>query len=163
MTLRTDDALLLGCAYLKEGNYTEALHYLHLQKSMYETDPDREIPAEFLSSYGIALAYAESRFSEAVNYCSRAIRKQFYNPEFYLNLARVYQRANRRASAVSVLYKGLKVDTSHPGLLKAVRQLGIRRPPVLPFLPRRNVLNKYLGILAARLQRVESGGTSMGR
>jgi tetratricopeptide (TPR) repeat protein len=159
MTIPTNDALLLGCAYLKEGNYAEALHYLQLQKSMYEVDPDKEIPAEFLSSYGIALAYGENRFSEAVNYCSQAIKKQFYNPEYYLNLARVYQRANRRASAMSVLYKGLKVDTSHPGLLKAVRQLGIRRPPVLPFLPRGNVLNKYLGILVARLQRAESSGT----
>lgn len=163
MTIRTDDALLLGCAYLKEGNYAEALRYLQLQKSLYETDPEKEIPAEFLSNYGIALAYAEKRYSEAVNFCSRAIKKQFYNPAFYLNLARVYQRANRRASAVSVLYKGLKVDTSHPGLLKAVRQLGIRRPPVLPFLSRGNLLNKYLGILVARMQRVESSGSSVGR
>jgi tetratricopeptide (TPR) repeat protein len=163
MTIRTDDALLLGCAYLKEGNYGEALHYLQLQKSMYEADPEKEIPPEFLSNYGIALAYAENRFSEAVNYCSQAIKKQFYNPEFYLNLARVYQRANRRASAVSVLHKGLKIDVSHPGLLKAVRQLGVRRPPVLSFLPRGSMVNKYLGILVARLQRVESSGSNMGR
>lgn len=147
-----DDAYLLGCAYLREGNYTEALVYLRRQQVVYAQEPSREIPPAFLSNYGLALAMAEGRTSEAVVFCTQAIKKEFYNPDYYLNLAKVYAKANKRGRAVSVLYKGLKIDKSHAGILSALKKLGVRRRPVLPFLSRTNFLNKFFGIVMVWFQ-----------
>jgi len=147
-----NDTFLLGCAYLKEGNYKEALVYFRRLLAAYEEDPSAEVPAELLSNLGLALALGENRISESVTYCTTAIKKEFYQPEFYLNLARVYLKANRRSSAVDVLYKGLKIDGQHPGILAELRRLGVRRKPLFGFLTRSNAINKYLGWITSSLR-----------
>lgn len=147
-----NDTFLLGCTYLKETNYREALVYFRRLLAAYEEDSSAVVPAELLSYFGLALALGENRISEAVTYCTTAIKKEFYHPEFYVNLARVYLKANRRSSAVAVLYKGLRIDGENPGILAELRKLGIRRKPLLSFLTRGNVINKYLGLMTARLR-----------
>ncbi|MBI3811328.1 MAG: tetratricopeptide repeat protein [Nitrospirae bacterium] len=147
-----NDTFLLGCAYLKESNYREALVYFRRLLAAYEESPDAAVPAELLSNCGLALALGENRISEAVAYCTSAIKKEFYHPEFYVNLARVYLKANRRSSAVDVLNKGLKIDGQNPGILTELRKLGIRRKPVVGFLARGNPINKVLGRVKARLR-----------
>jgi tetratricopeptide (TPR) repeat protein len=146
-----NDTFLLGCAYLKEANYREALVYFRRLLVAYEEDPTAAVPAELLSYCGLALALGENRINEAVTYCTSAIKKEFYHPEFYVNLARVYLKANRRSSAVNVLNKGLKIDGQNPGILAELRKLGVRRKPVVGFLPRGNPINKVLGRVKARL------------
>lgn len=150
MTL--DDTFLLGYAYLKEENYPEALVCFRKLIAKYEEDRSADVPARLLSYYGLALALGEHRVKEGVSYCTTAIKKEFYHTEFYVNLARVYSIANRRYQAVSVLYKGLKIDTDDPVILEELQKLGIRRKPVLGFLGRGNVVNKYLGLILSRLQ-----------
>lgn len=147
-----NDTFLLGCAYLKEANYREALVYFRRMLAAYEDDSSLDVPPELLSYFGLALALGERRTKEAVTYCTTAIKKEFYRSEFYINLARVYLTANRRSSAVDVLYKGLKVDNQDPGILEELRKLGIRRKPILGFLTRGHVLNKYLGIMTSRIR-----------
>jgi tetratricopeptide (TPR) repeat protein len=145
-----NDTFLLGCAYLKEANYTEALVYFRRLLAAYEEDASSVVPPELLSYFGLALAFGEGRFSEAVTYCKTAIKKEFYRPEFYVNLARVYLKSDRRSRAVDVLNKGLQVDGGDPEILAELRKLGMRRRPVLGFLTRGNVINKYLGIITSR-------------
>jgi len=152
-----NDTFLLGCAYLKEANYKEALIYLRRMLIHYQEDTSAVVPPELLSYYGLALAFGENRFTEAVTYCTTAIKKEFYRPDFYVNLARVHLRSNRRSSAVDVLNKGLKVDGGDPGILAELRKLGMRRKPFFGFLTRGNALNKYLGMIASRLQTREKG------
>jgi len=147
-----NDTFLLGCAYLKEANYPEALSYFRRMLSAYEEDPSSVVPPELLSYFGLALALGENRIKEAVTYCTTAIKKEFYRSEFYINLAHVYLTANRRSSAVDVLYKGLKIDNQDPGILAELRKLGVRRKPVLGFLTRGHLLNKYLGLITSRLR-----------
>jgi tetratricopeptide (TPR) repeat protein len=147
-----NDTFLLGCAYLKEANYKEALVYFRRLLAAYEEDSSSIVPPELLSYFGLALAFGESRFSEAVTYCKTAIKKEFYRPEFYVNLARVYLKSDRRSRAVDVLNKGLQVDSEDPGILAELRKLGMRRKPVVSFLNRENVINKYLGLIKARFQ-----------
>jgi tetratricopeptide (TPR) repeat protein len=146
-----NDTFLLGCAYLKEANYREALVYFRRLLAAYEEDSSAVVPAEILSYLGLAMALGENRISEAVTYCTTAIKKEFYQPEFYLNLSRVHSKANRRSSAVDVLWKGLKIDGQHPGILAELRRLGVRRRPFLNFLARGNAINKYLGRIVASL------------
>ena len=149
-----DDTLLLGCAYVKEANYHEALVCFRRLMAVYEEERSSNVnvPPKLLSYFGLALALGENRINEAVIYCTKAIKKEFYHPEFYVNLARVYLKANRRSSAVNVLYKGLRIDSNDPGILSELEKLGIRRKPVLGFLHRGHVINKYLGLIMARFR-----------
>jgi hypothetical protein len=43
----------------------------------------------------------------------------------------------------------LSLQDDHPGLVRAVRRLGVRQRPVLPFLARGNALNVFLGKIRA--------------
>lgn len=151
MPMLDNDTFLLACAYLKESNYREALVYFRRLLAAYEEDPSAAVPAELLSYCGLALALGENRISEAVTYCTSAIKKEFYHSEFYVNLARVYLKANRRFSAVDVLNKGLKIDSQNPRILLELQRMGMRRKPLLGFLTRGNVINKFLGRITARL------------
>mgnify|MGYP000491219723 CR=1 FL=1 len=66
----------------------------------------------------------------------------------YVNLARTALLADQsRHEAAEAVYQGLKIDPGHPELRELQRELGIRRPPVLGFLSRRNMLNQILGWL----------------
>jgi tetratricopeptide (TPR) repeat protein len=151
--MASEDSFQLGCAYVKEGNYREALVYFRRQMNVYESDPSKEIPPAFLSHYGLAMAMAEDRVFEGIEYCKKAIKQERRNPDFYWNLGKVYRKADQKLNAVYILSKGLKLDKNHQGIANELRELGIRQPPVLPFLPRRHFLNKYLGLLRARFLR----------
>jgi hypothetical protein len=68
-------------------------------------------------------------------------------PILYLNLGRAYIAAGRKVEGIKSFEKGLKFDRSHFELKKEQRLLGIRKPPVVPFLSRSNPINKYIGII----------------
>lgn len=147
-----EDTIRLGCAYVKEANYREALVCFRRLLTAYEEDRSSEVPAKLLSNLGLALALGENRINEAVTYCTMAIKKEFYQTEYYVNLARVYLKAGRRSNAVDVLYKGLKIDGQDSRILSELQRLGMRRKPILSFLKRSHPFNRYLGMIASRLQ-----------
>ena len=101
--------------------------------------------ASGLSYFGLALALVRKQFKPAIDLCRRAMDLEFYNPNHYGNLARVYNAAGNRKKAVDVAEQGLKL---HPedDYLRAVRQsLGVRAQPAVPFLDRANPINVTLG------------------
>lgn len=147
-----DDTLQLACAYTREGRYPEALGYFRGLVAYYEDEPGADVPAKLLSYYGLALALGENRVREGVTYCTRAIKKEFYHSDYYVNLARVHLKAGERSRAVTVLEKGLALDPNDSDIHGELRKLGVRRPPVLAFLDRGNRVNKYLGLFLAFIQ-----------
>ncbi|HEY4485896.1 MAG TPA: tetratricopeptide repeat protein [Nitrospiria bacterium] len=151
-----DDTFLLGYAYAREGNFRESLIYFRRIMAHYAEGRGEDVPAKVLSYYGLVLGLGENRLQEAVTYCTMAIKKEFYHPEYYVNLSRIFQKANRRASAVDVLYKGLKVDGQDKAIHSELLKLGVRQKPVIRFLDREHVVNKYLGLLRSRL--ISGGG-----
>ncbi|HEY5649176.1 MAG TPA: tetratricopeptide repeat protein [Nitrospiria bacterium] len=150
MPMSIQDTLLLGCAYARESSYREALGCLRRVLASYERDFVGEIPAKLLSYFGLSLAMEEERINEAVVYCTRAIKKDPYQSDFYVNLARVHLHVGRRSEAVRVLEKGLRIDNRDPGILLELQELGVRRKPVLGFLGRGNPVNKVLGKFVKR-------------
>jgi tetratricopeptide (TPR) repeat protein len=121
-------------------------------KKSYQMNPDS---SRCLSYLGLALAYAEKRYREAEELCQLAIRKEFYHPEYYLNLGRVYLHANHKKRAIWVFRKGLEVDKSDVRLRRALENLGQRAQPVIKFLPRAHIMNRTLGKVR---QKVTSAG-----
>lgn len=101
--------------------------------------------AQTRSLLGVALASQPGGFEEARNLCESAARQEFFNPDLYANLAEIYLRAGRRAEALRYLRRGQMIDPGHAQINSAVNQLGKRRLPVVPFLPRRHPVNRALG------------------
>lgn len=103
------------------------------------------------SYYGLLIAITEKQVPEGLRLCEQAVEEAFYDTEMYLNLAVLYFRTGRRAQASEVLIRGLRVDPKDPALLKKISQINPRSTPTLPFLSRKHLLNKYLGIARSRI------------
>jgi len=133
-----------GLEMARDGRYREAL-------SIFEEDLCFTQHPTATSYYAVSLANVEGNYDKAISLCLMAAEKEFYNPEIYLNLGRVFLLNGQKAVAVRAFRKGLKYDSSNMGLLVEMRRLGLRKRPVITFLPRQNVFNRYLGRLVARI------------
>jgi tetratricopeptide (TPR) repeat protein len=97
------------------------------------------------------IATERGQITEAVSLCQAAIKAEPDNPEHYLNLGRVYLKAKRKDEAIAELRRGLSFGANQD-IKDILEGLGLRKKPVFQFLPRNNFLNKYTGIVLARLR-----------
>jgi Flp pilus assembly protein TadD len=105
----------------------------------------------YMSFVGVSLARAEKKWAPALKLCETALSMKRNEAQIYLNLAEVYMSAGRREEALMTLDRGVASLGREARILRARMKLGSRRPPVLKFLNRQNVLNKQLGILRQRI------------
>lgn len=103
-----------------------------------------------LSAEAVCQAEIDGEFKKSVTLCHEAIKRDSKNPEHYYRQAHVLHLAGRKKDAIWVLRMGLR-HGRHKGILDALGSYGIRKTPLLPFLPRSNALNKYLGLLLSRI------------
>lgn len=136
-----------------EKDFKEAIKLYHnhfvteaLEMMKKALEEDRNNPV-YLSHLGVLMAQAKKNYSMAEKLCSQALKKKHNDPELHLNLATVYVEAGRTDDAVYALQQGLKYTKRDKRLVARLKQLGDRRPPVIPFLDRENFLNKQLGKL----------------
>ena len=111
---------------------------------------------ECQSAYALGLALVRGRFPEAVVLAQQAVRTDHRNPGLYLNLARIQEISGSRGDAVQTLIRGLRAAPEDAGLLEARAALGLRHRVWLRFLPRSHWLNRWVGVLSARLRRLIS-------
>ena len=109
--------------------------------------------AYFVSYFGLALGLAQKKWTEAESLCLQALQLKRTVPQLYLNLADVYEYSGRISDAVDVLSEGLRYTGRDSRLEAALRGYGVRQHPVLPFLSRRNIVNRCLGRLRRRVIR----------
>jgi tetratricopeptide (TPR) repeat protein len=138
------EQFVAGKRFLREDNFDKALK--SFEKAWKE---DKENP-EYMSYYGLCRAVRSGEIGLGLELCTRAIKKEFFKAEFYLNLGRVYMAAGNKKGAIKVFKKGLRYDQGNEELYKALTGLGFRSRPVIPFLDRANPVNKFLGILFKR-------------
>lgn len=136
---KADELLERGLRLLEAHHDQDALRNL---RQSYLMNPNS---SRCLSYLGLALAYSQKRHREAEELCQLAIRKEFYHPEYYYNLGRVYLHAAQKRRAIWAFRKGLQVDRSDARLHKALEELGQRSHPMIKFLPRAHILNRTLG------------------
>ena len=101
--------------------------------------------AEALSYYGLCIALVQKKYKLAIEFCQKAIEMNFYWPDHYANLSRVYLAASMRRKAVETVEKGLSMFPEDKGLRRVRRELGVRSRPSVPFLDRANPVNRALG------------------
>jgi len=135
-----------GRRLLEQGRGEEALRYL----SLAHTQAPQH--ARIRSYYGLALAIVERAFAEAAELCNSSLKQEFFNPDLYLNAARVYLEFGFKADAIRCLRRGRMIDPSHSAITGMLRELGMRRGPVLRFLPRTHRLNVWLGQARSRIR-----------
>ena len=107
----------------------------------------------YLSYYGLILALQDENFQDGINFCRAAIQRAAYEPEFYLNLCKVFSKAGQRKKALEALLEGLNYDKNNALLRMEMRRLGVRRKPLLQFLPRDHFLNRAIGQFTYKLVR----------
>src|SRR5512135_806078 len=128
-----------GLFLLKRNKAKEALSAFKQALISKDSDP------RYMSYTGLCMALAEGRTKEAVELCERAVEKEFYRPELFLNLGRVYLQAGNRKKAHVAFRKGLSLDRENRGIRQELERMGVRKPPVFPFLDRRHPINKMAG------------------
>lgn len=103
----------------------------------------------------LGVAIARSRFGDIIKaeeYCKKAIKKAYYRPQYYLNLSEVYLNWGKKKKAIDVLESTFGLDDDGKDTRRELDKLGLRKPPVIPFLSRSNPVNKYLGIILSRMR-----------
>lgn len=138
------EQFIAGKRFLKDENMDKALR--HFEKAWKD---DKENP-EYMSYYGLCKALRGGEIGLGLELCTRAIKKEFFKAEYYLNLGKVYMAAGNKKGAMKVFKKGLRYDQGNEELYKALTDLGFRSKPVIPVLDRANPMNKVLGILFRR-------------
>lgn len=107
----------------------------------------------YLSYYGLCVATEREDFDAAVKLCERAIKLNPDDPVVRVNLGKVHRLQGNNAEAYDEFLEAWETDRLHPAPAAELSRMGIRRPPVIPFLPRSNWLNIRLGRLRAWLAR----------
>lgn len=133
-----------GMRLTKEGRFSEAL-------KLFDQDLSFTHNPAAMSFYALCLAEVEGNYERAISLCLMAAEKEFYNPEIYLNLGRIFLMNGQKNVAVKSFKKGLRFDTTHAGLIGEIRKLGLRRKPVFGFLQRTNALNRLFGRLSYKI------------
>jgi tetratricopeptide (TPR) repeat protein len=115
-----------------------------MQKLRPVFDDDRA-HAQVRSWYGLALGLARRRYQEALDLCQSAVKQEFFNPDLYVNVAQLNLAFGFKAESLRYLRRARMIDPGNQAIRRLLEELGPRSAPVLPFLPRRHVLNRWLG------------------
>ena len=140
-----------GLQSLEHKRYLEGLAYFESALNLEEKSGNPAPRMKYLSYYGLSLSLAAGRTQEAIEMCERALTVEFYNPDLYLNLAKVYLASGQRRRAHKAICQGLRIEKRHLGLVNELRRMGVRRRPLFKFLPRNHVFNRVTGRLGARI------------
>ena len=129
-----------GVGLFDQGRIQEAFERF---RCGHEADPGN---AELRSYYGLCLGLVERRFQQSAELCQSAARQEFFNPSLYLNLARLHLTFGFKSEGMRYLQRGKMIDPANADIGRELAELGRRDPPVIQFLPRRHVLNRWLGV-----------------
>lgn len=137
--LRSEDVFLEGLVMFHRFAYREAQECF---QAALDADSDHARARSYL---GVCVGICDRRFENAVALCTSASKQEFFNPEVYLNLARVYLHFGFKTEGRRFLLRGQMIDPANIEIASALEQLGARLSPVLRFLPRRHFINRWLG------------------
>ena len=140
-----------GIELLATGDEPGAFEHFEAAHSLDGSNP------RYRSFHGLGLAVRGRRFNQALELCQSAAREEFGNADLYLNLAKVHLAFGFKPEGIRYLKRSLMIEPDHEATLLAVERLGMRRASVLPFLPRRHPLNRWLGWFRRRFSSEADG------
>jgi tetratricopeptide (TPR) repeat protein len=128
-----------GRLLLKQGEPEAAMQRLQ------RVFDENRAHAQVRSWYGLTLGLARRRFHEALELCLSAVKQEFFNPELYVNVAQLNLAFGFKAESLRYLRRAQMIDPGSPEVRRLLDELGPRARPVLRFLPRGHLLNRWLG------------------
>lgn len=132
-------AFWAGRELLNAGDSPGALPHL---REAFEADSEH---AQTRSYYGLCIGLEEQSYREALDLCMSAVRREFFNPDLYVNVARLNIAFGFKAEGMRFLRRAQMIDPANAAVGVLRTELGLRRPPVLGFLRRGHALNRLLG------------------
>jgi tetratricopeptide (TPR) repeat protein len=145
-----EESFQQGMKAFDEGRGCEAMAYFEAAIALEKRFGSEGPQARYLSQYGLCLGTVMQRRHEGVRYCKEAVSLESYNSDLQCNLGRVLMAAGLRKEAHKAFMRGLRLQPDHTGIRTALREMGIRQKPALPFLSRDNQLNIMLGKMRRR-------------
>lgn len=106
-----------------------------------------------LSFAGLLIATEEDDVKTGLEWCERALAAAFYDPQMYLNLARLHELTGWKSQAAKILRKGLGIDPANRLLLGEIQRISPRRPTAIPALARNNIVNRTIGRVRCELEK----------
>jgi len=104
----------------------------------------------YLSYLGVCVAM-RGNIVEGEKMCLKAAGIRASDPIMYVNLGRVLLRQGRRKEAREHFMRAYGMDNTNAPAALELSRMGVRRRPVLRFLPRNHPLNVRLGKLRHRI------------
>jgi tetratricopeptide (TPR) repeat protein len=108
----------------------------------------------YLSLYGLCVAIESEDYESARRLCESAIRINPGDPLTRVNLGKVLRLQGNTRAAYEEFITAWKLDKKHPAPASELSRMGIRRPPLLPFLPRSHWANIALGKVRSSITRL---------
>ncbi len=136
---------------INHNHFREAMNLLREALSIAPNNPD------YLSAYGVCLAKERESYDTAIELCRRALKIKPNDPDLLVNLGKVLRLRGDKAAAHEAFLRAWINRKGHSGAAAELCRMGVRRPPVLSFLPRSHWFNKYLGMIRAKLERIVLG------
>jgi tetratricopeptide (TPR) repeat protein len=133
-----------GMQTLAEGNIIAAL-------SCFEKALATEDDPLISSFFAFCIAKERGEVQKAISLCTAAIKKEPEISFHYLNLGKIYLLRKDKKEAIHTFRQGLHYENNQQ-IIDELNRLGTRNPPLIPFLKRGNIINKYLGMILSRLK-----------
>ena len=99
---------------------------------------------------GYCIARERGQVARGLELCRFALAQYPDNAENYYFYGKLLLMADQKAEAVQALRQGFACS-ENGSILKLLQELGTRKPSPIRWLHRNNPINKYLGILLARI------------
>ena len=129
---------------IKRGRFREASALL---TNALKISPDNPV---YVSHLGYCIGML-GNIEGGEKMCRRASQMAPAVPIVLVNLGRILVETGRRQEARKLFAQAYRIDNTHSPAALELSRLGVRKQPVIPFLGRGNVLNKYLGLLRHRI------------
>ena len=146
-----------SCAAEMEKQIQKAMALFHAARYAHCLSEVRKVEASagddprVAALLGACNALVSGQLRPGIERCAQIIEQTFYIPDLYCTLGVLLVKSRRRAQAHKVFRKGLQFDPHHPVLQAHIREMGLRRRPVLGFLGRAHPANRALGMVRSRL------------
>lgn len=131
--------------FLKMNDMSGTMHFLK------EALQHRPMDPHYLSYLGLCMARQDPAKTEAAILCEQAAEEVCYDAQLFLNLGMVHLLLGDRRKARDAYQRGLELDGGNHPLRREINGMGVRKAPVFSFLKRSNPLNRFFGLMCARL------------
>lgn len=145
MSRASEEFFQKGYEFFQKGETLAALY--NFEKS-YSLDSSNLLCKSFVA---LLMATERGQLGKATDIMEEIAGKDLPEPLIYLNLGRLYLLAGKKIEAIEIIRKGLTYGPL-PEAVELLEDLGSRKKPFIPSLPRSNFINKYIGLLFKKLR-----------